>query len=168
MKINSLLTSIPGLKCTVKRSKLWKLIAYEIKRQNRQITKFISLLKFPGLQYLKDAIFKREMNDWNASQTCEFCKFLARYKQKTTVVWLVVQLRGVVHRPQPPFFEGVVHNTPCGALRSDEQQPARCFLIISKLDWNPQSWKDHCSTYMYFSSSEHSWTMLRLICCHSM
>ena len=29
MKINSLLISIPGLKCTVKRSKLWKLIAYE-------------------------------------------------------------------------------------------------------------------------------------------
>ena len=29
MKINSLLIIIPELKCTVKRSKLWKLIAYE-------------------------------------------------------------------------------------------------------------------------------------------
>ena len=29
MKISSLLISIPGLKCTVKRSKLWKLIAYK-------------------------------------------------------------------------------------------------------------------------------------------
>ena len=34
MKINSLLISIPGLKCTVKRSKLRKLIAYEMPKSS--------------------------------------------------------------------------------------------------------------------------------------
>ena len=64
MKINSLLINFPGLKCTVKSSQLWKLVAYEtlkhsqlwklvaMKRQNRHFMKFISLLSFPGSQYL--------------------------------------------------------------------------------------------------------------------
>ena len=43
MKINSLLISIPGLKCTVKRSKL----------RNAKIANLLNLLKFPGLQYFR-------------------------------------------------------------------------------------------------------------------
>ena len=42
MKINSLLISIPVLKCTVKRSKLWKLIAYE----NAKIVNLLNLLAY--------------------------------------------------------------------------------------------------------------------------
>ena len=30
MKINSLQSSFQGIKCTVKRSQLWKLVAYEM------------------------------------------------------------------------------------------------------------------------------------------
>ena len=40
MKINSLLISIPGLKYTVKRSKLWKLIVYETPKSSIYKTNF--------------------------------------------------------------------------------------------------------------------------------
>ena len=51
MKINSLLINFPGLKCSVKRAQLLKLVAYDM--PNCKFTKFISFLKFPGLQYFR-------------------------------------------------------------------------------------------------------------------
>ena len=42
-KIKSLQFKFPGLKCIVKRSHFWKLVAYDMPK-----SPFISLLKFPG------------------------------------------------------------------------------------------------------------------------